>query len=289
MSTLNSLYDSILNSTDPVKRLQLVELLQDWIRRVDLFSDNESLNEISTKDLKFLQVPALKASILSELSFENVTERLDTLLKSKELLLEFLKTTENLGLVSTKYPTKREELILEYKRQKELEANIKLLESRDDEEGMRDLFLKDLELQIIKSKQLLKSNTQELELLENHSDISLRLEKYGDSRLDMKNDGALLSREGKVLRPFIIRSNRQELKSNVFKPGHNLPSMTIDEYLEKEFERGNVLKGGTDSDLKELEQDLNEEEEEKKLFKDRNWDEFKEDNPKGWGNRMNKS
>jgi hypothetical protein len=46
------------------------------------------------------------------------------------------------------------------------------------------------------------------------------------------------------LRPFVITSKRQELRDQVFRPGWALPTMTIDEYLQQEEERGNHIKGG---------------------------------------------
>ena len=294
MSNLNSLYDSILQESDPSKRLQLIEKCQKWTLTLDLFSDNESLKEISTMDLKFLEIPALKGLALSELNFENSRERLEILKKSRENLLEFLESVERLGLATlNKSKPSRQELIMAFKKEKEIQSNIKILKTRNDEESQRELFLENIQLQILKSKQLLSSNTMEIDLLEKHEE-SLTNEKvkdnsqHSDSRLEIKN-GPLLSKEGKILRPFIIRSNRQDLKDKVFKPGHNLPSMTVDEYLTREFERGNFLKGGTQGKTEKIIHDMNEEELEKKLMKERAWDEFKDDNPKGWGNRANKS
>jgi len=50
------------------------------------------------------------------------------------------------------------------------------------------------------------------------------------------------------LRPFTIlpagAANRARFQGQVFGPGHNLPTMSIDEYLQIERERGNILSGG---------------------------------------------
>ena len=51
------------------------------------------------------------------------------------------------------------------------------------------------------------------------------------------------------LRPFTIlpageSADRARLQGQVFGPGHRLPTMSIDEYLEIERERGNILTGG---------------------------------------------
>ena len=39
-------------------------------------------------------------------------------------------------------------------------------------------------------------------------------------------------------------SDRARLGAEVFRSGHRLPTMTIDEYLEEERRRGNILTGG---------------------------------------------
>lgn len=38
--------------------------------------------------------------------------------------------------------------------------------------------------------------------------------------------------------------DRSRLKAQVFGPDHRLPTMTVDEYLEIERQRGNILTGG---------------------------------------------
>ena len=52
----------------------------------------------------------------------------------------------------------------------------------------------------------------------------------------------------KPLRPFTIlsqgSSSRTRIQAGVFQPDHRLPTMTIDEYLEEEKRRGNIITGG---------------------------------------------
>jgi hypothetical protein len=60
----------------------------------------------------------------------------------------------------------------------------------------------------------------------------------------------LISGGGRVLRPFTIlpstsaMSDRERLRSAVFRSSHRLPTMTIEEYLEEEQRRGNIITGG---------------------------------------------
>lgn len=51
------------------------------------------------------------------------------------------------------------------------------------------------------------------------------------------------------LRPFTIlpgssSSTRSRMQAEVFRPDHRLPTMTMDEYLEEESRRGNIITGG---------------------------------------------
>ena len=101
--------------------------------------------------------------------------------------------------------------------------------------------------------------------------------------------GPILSKEGKPLKPFVLLDNRQKLREGVFRPGHSLPTMTIDEYLEEEKRRGGIIEGGGEqSDVAEMvdEDDLVKADAE--TMKARQWDEFVEANPKGSGNTLNR-
>ncbi|SAM09360.1 hypothetical protein [Absidia glauca] len=100
--------------------------------------------------------------------------------------------------------------------------------------------------------------------------------------------GPLLSKEGRPLQPFVITNKRQQLKDQVFQPGHNLPTMTIDEYLQQEMDRGNFIQGGGEQPEKEAIDDNDYAALDAETMKQRDWDEFTEANPRGWGNRGNK-
>ena len=118
-------------------------------------------------------------------------------------------------------------------------------------------------------------------------------DSYSD-RLDgqhpgMRYAGPILSADGKPLRPFTLLDNRQILKKNVFRPDHNLPTMTIDEYLEEEKRRGGIIEGGGEASgirPEPDEDDLVKADEE--TMKARAWDEYVEANPKGSGNTINR-
>lgn len=134
--------------------------------------------------------------------------------------------------------------------------------------------------------------------MQNPMDSRDRTHKDGDGyseRLDhpdtFKNSkgGPLLSKDGKPLKPFTLLDNRQRLRNGVFKPDHSLPTMTIDEYLEEEKRRGGMIGGGGEQSGQSApvdEDDL--EKADQETMKAREWDDFKEANPKGSGNTLNR-
>jgi hypothetical protein len=81
-------------------------------------------------------------------------------------------------------------------------------------------------------------------------------------------------------------AKRQEMIDGVFRPFHRLPTMTLDEFAETEIaearerqareKEAEAAKAAIDSE--------DEEEVDRRTYKARSWDAFKDDNPKGWGN-----
>lgn len=94
-------------------------------------------------------------------------------------------------------------------------------------------------------------------------------------------NGPLLNKDGKPLQPFTLLDSREQIRQGVFRPGHRLPTMTIDEYLEEEKKRGGIIEGGGTSSGRRAEPDEdNMDRADEETMKAREWDEFKEDNPR---------
>lgn len=205
---------------------------------------------------------------------------------------------------------------------------------------LRAYILLLLNLHAVKASTNLESTAQELELLESMpSDYTSSYRPPGEDRRDRARDstdaswrldrgpggsasnaGPLMDDNGKPLRPFTITASddkpgavtaqdgpdlsaRERLRQEVFRPGHRLPTMSIDEYLEEERRRGNIIEGGGEKSmtdptpresraLRAQGEDSGtaaaEEAEEEKRREAIEWDEFKEANPKGAGNTMNR-
>lgn len=180
-----------------------------------------------------------------------------------------------------------------------------------DEEVVRQVHLANLALSVHVSFQQLESLNREAEILaqaptplmpqastieddERRRQDDLKAEGYSD-RLDrpfkrlQSFNGPLLSKEGKPLQPFTIVGTRQDLTKQVFRPGHNLPTMSIDEYLDEEKRRGGIIEGGGEASWHRPEPDEDDEEKaDAETMKARAWDEFQEANPKGSGNTLNR-
>lgn len=115
--------------------------------------------------------------------------------------------------------------------------------------------------------------------LHNPAEYSDRLDRR--DVISAANAGPILSAAGKPLRPFTLLDSRQTIKNGVFKSGHNLPTMTIDEYLEEERARGGIIEGGGEASGRSPEPDEdNYEKGDAETMKAREWDEFVESNPK---------
>ncbi|GAC94249.1 hypothetical protein PHSY_001820 [Pseudozyma hubeiensis SY62] len=179
--------------------------------------------------------------------------------------------------------------------------------------SVRQYLLAQLNLHSLKTTQLITSASQELELLRslppppppNSSQPSTsnaeewRLDRNPSS---LPTTGPLLAPTGKVLRPFTITpSTRSSIASSVFQPSHRLPTMSIDQYLEEEQRRGNIIQGGgqasydapTSTEQRQLRAEMDgtrdaEDAEEDQRTKDLQWDAFSEENRKGAGNTMNR-
>jgi hypothetical protein len=188
-----------------------------------------------------------------------------------------------------------------------------------DEDAVRDVHLAHLAYSTHMAFQALDSLNRECEILAlapppqpsrggttQEEEDTRRRQRYGglgdnktpdySDRLDQPLQGLrglpggpLLSKEGKPLQPFTLLGSRQDLARGVFRPGHNLPTMSIDEYLEEERRRGGIIEGGGEASWHRPEPDEDDlEKADAETMKAREWDEFVEANPKGSGNTLNR-
>ncbi|KAI0161151.1 TAP42-like family protein [Hypoxylon sp. FL1284] len=236
-----------------------------------------------------------------------------------KLFTEYNDDPSIFSTISTSDPTaRRNAKIANFKTEKELKTKLaymqkspRYLEEGGDEEAVRELYLTNIAFCTHLTFQGLEGINREMEILAQapiplmpqtttvQDDERRRRESldggYSD-RLDLplsnllsNSKGPLLSKEGKPLRPFTLTSGRQELQKGVFRPGHNLPTMSIDEYLEEERRQGNIIEGGGEASMRRPEPDEDDmEKADAETMKAREWDEFKEANARGSGNTLNR-
>ncbi|POS88269.1 hypothetical protein EPUL_000608, partial [Erysiphe pulchra] len=241
--------------------------------------------------------------------------------KEKKLYERYTESPLTFSTILGSDPTaRRETKIANYKFEKELKKKLECrqffsqnsVNLENDEETIREFHLTNISLFTHNTFQALESLNRELDVLmmappspissveslgqDNRDRINFRnKDEINSTRLDRldnfssTNNLPILSSSGKPLRPFTLLDNRQSLKKGVFRPGHNLPTMTIDEYLEQERARGGIIEGGGPaSEIRAVpdEDDFRIADEE--TMKAREWDEFKESNHRGSGNTLNR-
>lgn len=339
---------------------KLAELIKDFttiqgiIDRLDLFSDNETLEEVSSNYIPFINVKYYLASLfMNYLLDQKATYAIDSegdklkfksnnLDRSKSLFLHYLVDLDTLGNVLSESQTlrlnsfselysptfnelvgynsnpalKRAEKIANYKLEKELNSKLAILDGyyratleedeeallfkRFDEEVVRAIYVdqlklfslhafNNLELVVMEADVLSKRPSAPLEHPEAKTDEREKEEQHGyTSRLETlpfkeKKFQDLISKHGKVLQPFTITSSKQDLQKKVFGTGQVLPSMSVEEYLDYELANGKMVKEeAKDTNQEENEDVYNSDEE----YEKRAWDDWKDDNPKGSGNKM---
>ncbi|KKK21240.1 hypothetical protein AOCH_001875 [Aspergillus ochraceoroseus] len=270
---------------------------------LSMFSSNELLEDLSTSDLPYLTVEYHLAELLQrsytsdrELTLQRALGQYEKYLarledyellddKDKKLYERYVAKPSSFSLTPTNdAATRREVKITRFKEEKELKQRLGYLSEnhqrlQSDEDDVRQLYLAEIKLYTHQAFQSLDLLAQELSML---STIRNLPSKPEDSQSDDPR------RRIQPLQPFTLLDRRTQLRDGVFRSGHNLPTMTIDEYLEEEKRRGGIIEGGENSGQQEEidEDDMDKADEE--TLKARAWDEFKEANPRGSGNTLNR-
>ena len=214
---------------------------------------------------------------------------------------------------------KRNTKIRRFQEEKELKSRLRLLREKSqsinvDDEVLRNLYLAELTFYVHQAFQSLDLISQERQILSSapaQPDPSSTPQSNGDNRaqrngthnvqpysdrldpsslLNSRNSSrGILDSSGRPLQPFTITSKRTDLRNGVFRPGHSLPTMSIDEYLEEERRRGGIIEGGGEaSGQAPVVDGDNVRAQDEATMKAREWDEFVEANPKGAGNTVNR-
>jgi len=253
-----------------------------------------------------LNSPDRKAVLLRSMAlykeFIALCDAYDLVSPAEKSAAENAGTTKPISLLPSDPGARRAAKIAQFKEEKELKQKIESLgkQLNADDEDLRAYHKASLKLSIMQTIQALEMIGMELDILSKAPPMptspsteqeayDLRMRGPTKDRYNEKLDtvpsrikgGALLNRDGKPLRPFTLLDKRQQLKDGVFGPDHNLPTMTIDEYLEEERRRGGIIEGGGEkSGHKPDPNEDDYEQADRETIKAREWDEFTEQNPR---------
>ncbi|KAM0563558.1 hypothetical protein ACHAPJ_001282 [Fusarium lateritium] len=307
--------------------LSLYSAARDRISAVSLFSPNEGIEDVSTSDLPYLLLEAHVAELVQKTPNQSPDQRVDVLAESRAAYERFLAAVDGYGLVQSPYDrvleryrddpegfaviattdgaARRDGKIANYRAEKALKEKLQMLRQNPryvehgDEELVRELYMTQITFAVHSALQALDSLNREVQILAqaprplapastdtpSPDDHSSRLDQPL-RRLHSIPGGPLLSKQGKPLQPFTLVGSRDQMSRDVFRSGHNLPTMSIDEYLEEERRQGNILQGGVEEKKVVDEDDMDAVDRE--MYKQREWDEFVDHNPKGAGNTLNR-
>ncbi|NXO37545.1 IGBP1 protein, partial [Locustella ochotensis] len=293
------------------------------VAQLELFSENEELEEIASADLKFMLLPALLGAMT--LKQVDLSKRREHLESAREHFLRFLRLCRNYGLGSFQLPPStageeearspsappdpaqpnlvtmamsRTAKIERYKQKKELENKLASMSSSvengtADEDQIREFYTLQIQKWIGTSLEEVESIDQELVILRGR-----------DAARQAAAGPRGPSRAAKVpMKPFILTRNAAQAR--VFGAGYpGLPTMTVDDWYEQRRKQGIASQQGfgepgsppcssppagpSDEELQKQQQETEtEEDDEEALRKARDWDDWKDTHPRGYGNRHN--
>jgi len=289
------------------------------VGQLRLFSPNEELDDISTTDLKFLLVPSLIGDVLG--ATRDFSDRARALRQALICWRGFAADCSRLGIAhrddmraidrnpedALDAASKRDEKIARFKRSKELDEQVAYLFKKKrevfgdefhwghggtfDEDMERDLILKLLGRAVASAAEEIASAEQELPLLE------MMAARGGP-------EAPPPERPPPSEKPFILKiQDKAECmrmyKEMVFQCPYQLPTMSLAEAADIEMEQmreREERKATQERDQRADEDDRwfhgdrygskEDDEEDKKTYKDRDWDDWKDEHPWGSGNKM---
>ncbi|XP_052254118.1 immunoglobulin-binding protein 1-like [Dreissena polymorpha] len=297
------------------------------VNQLHVFSDNEDIEEVATTNIRYMLLPGMlgyflmKNTVRSRLAV--VKESQEFYADFMKMCHNYgvtkyeihipssaeteKKTTENKTSKPTGPPdvrgmaNVRAGKIQRYKEQKELERKLNelqvtALQEHTDDEVKREYYMTLLKHWVNFCIEELDSIKDEITILE-----MMEHRKGEPSKHNPKNE----HHEHKPLRPFII--TKDAIQKQVYGLGYpSIPTMTIEEFFDKKVEEGTLSKhvagshsmqdwaADPEADQKAREKEEAEKEErqerddEGELQKARDWDEYRDDHRRGWGNRKNR-
>lgn len=331
------LFNDINKTTEPTNSPQvqsdirkIMHMLEDATRLVsivDMFSINETFEEVATEHIKYFLLPALLGTLATKIC--GTDDRMHLVNVAETYFIDFLKRVKAYGITDIDIPDTKDEgetsdsnrtltntekiteMVLKrntklqrYREQKELQSRLEILEKNlsnpnIDDEVKRDYFVTLIKLYVNLTIDELSSLAAEKPILEH-------MKQAG--RMPAQN---LQKRPPPPkIQPIII--TRDEVQKRVYGAGYpSLPVLTVQEFYDKRVQDGDwpdasqrnqmnskclqdmANKGNDDNDQDDPETIEKEEKVEtddpEMLNQLRAMDEYKDTHRRGWGNRSNRS
>ncbi|NWR68663.1 IGBP1 protein, partial [Centropus unirufus] len=287
------------------------------VEQLELFSENEELEEIASADLKYLLLPALLGSLT--LKQVDLSRRLEHLESARAHFEHFLRLCQSYRLGSFQLPrsnspgeeaaggpapggamdaqralltmaSHRQAKIERYKQKKELENRLASMRTfvesgQADEEHIREFY-------ILQIRKWINTSLEEIETIDQEIVI---LRSRGTAKQPSAPSHGTTRQARAPLKPFIL--TRDAAQAKVFGAGYpGLPTMTVDDWYEKRRRQGSLpgqsapqrASDSTDDELQKQQEEKKEEDDnEEALQKARSWDDWKDTHQRGYGNRQN--
>jgi len=311
-------YEDCENKLPFEDAIRILKKVENSIIKHGLFSPNESASEIATENLKYLLLPFYLADIFGRIQ-EN---RKSNLSLQKTYYDEFIKLCNHYELVSkdqrkkwktiyddANYEPSREDKIQGFKDKKELENQIKNIEKIKDEDTQRQILTLNIKTKILRAIEDIRMVHMENQIQAHKEKLEKERQQnpnFEDKRIEPKKMSVwhvpkahknpeqpyMISNENHGCHkcdPLYNQKAKEEARQNVFR-ATNQPTMSLAEYadqasamfdkMEKNQQEANearAVEEAKDQDLDEIV--------DRKTLEERAWDDWKDDNEKGGGNK----
>ncbi|XP_054433410.1 immunoglobulin-binding protein 1-like [Pteronotus mesoamericanus] len=318
--TIQQLLDEVEEAAEPtasriiqdkvLKGLDLLKTTAEMLSQLDLFGQNEDLEEIASTDLKYLMVPAFQGALT--MKQVNPSKRLDHLQWAREHFLNYLTQCQyyhvaefelpqtknnsaenNTASSSMAYPSlipmasQRQAKIERYREKKEAERRLSAMRSamessQVDDEHVREYYLLDLRRWVCISLEEIESIDQEIKILR----------EKDSSQEALTSHSSLQDRP--PVKPFTLTRNATQAK--VFGAGYpSLASLTVNDWYDQHWKCGALPDQGIAKTAPEVkssaqeqeDQEQEDEDDEQTFHQAQQQDDWKDTHPRGYGNRQN--
>ncbi|KAK2582358.1 hypothetical protein KPH14_004692 [Odynerus spinipes] len=246
--------------SDVRKAMNMLEDLTRLVSVVDMFSENETIDEIATEHLKYLLLPALLGTLTTKIC--GTGDRMHIVKVAEIYFRDFLKRVKTYGVTDVDIPEseaendetntsnetvksntqmvtemvcRRNTKLQRYREQKELESSLSTLQKNMDnpnidDETKREYFITLLKLYINQTIEELSSLAAEKPILEH-------MQQMGRTETMTSQSSHKSKSSTPKLQPIII--TRDEVQKKVYGAGYpSLPVLTVQEFYDQRVKEG---------------------------------------------------